>query len=96
MIEIRQWRNFVFIPILSLLTVFNGVSYYGLMTNQLNWMNNGLYAAVILVAVIVALLGGRVIPFFTERATKWQKKSPIPVIEYLSFASLLALVLSLF
>lgn len=95
-IEVRQWRNFVFIPILSLLTVFNGVSYYGLMTNQLNWMNNGLYAAVILVAVIVALLGGRVIPFFTERATQWQKQSPIPAIEYLSFVSLLALVISLF
>ncbi|ABI39496.1 NnrS family protein [Shewanella sp. MR-4] len=95
-IEVRQWRNFVFIPILGLLTIFNGMSYYGLTTNQLNWMNNGLYAAVILLAVIVALLGGRVIPFFTERATNWQKQTPIAAVELLSFASLLALVVSLF
>jgi len=95
-VKVRQWRNFVFIPILSLLTLFNGFSYYGLITNQLQWANNGLYAAVILVGVIVALLGGRVIPFFTERATQWQRHSPIPVLEWLSFASLLALVASLF
>lgn len=95
-IKVRQWRNFVFIPILSLLTLFNGLSYYGLISDQLQWTHNGLYAAIILIAVIVALLGGRVIPFFTERATQWQKTMPIPLLEFLSFASLLALIASLF
>lgn len=94
-IKVRQWRNFVFIPILSLLTLFNGLSYYGVMTHQLHWTHNGLYAAVIVITVIVALLGGRVIPFFTERATQWQKQTPIPLLEWLSFLSLFALVISL-
>lgn len=74
-IRVRQWRNFVFIPILALLTLMNALSYYGVLTNQFEWINIGLYGAVVLISIIVALLGGRVIPFFTERATQWQRKN---------------------
>lgn len=94
-IRVRQWRNFVFIPIFTLLTLMNALSYYGVLTNQFNWVNIGLYGAVILMSTIVALLGGRVIPFFTEKATQWQRQSSIPALEWLSFISLAALVLSI-
>lgn len=94
-IRVRQWRNFVFIPILTLLTLMNALSYYGVLTNQFEWINIGLYGAVVLISIIVALLGGRVIPFFTERATQWQRKTALPVLEWLSFISLFGLVISL-
>jgi len=94
-IRVRQWRNFVFIPILTLLTLMNALSYYGVLTNQFEWINIGLYGAVALISIIVALLGGRVIPFFTERATQWQRQTAIPVLEWLSFISLFGLVISL-
>lgn len=94
-IRVRQWRNFVFIPILTLLTLMNALSYYGVLTNQFEWINIGLYGAVVLISIIVALLGGRVIPFFTERATQWQRKKPLPMLEWLSFISLFGLVISL-
>lgn len=95
-IQVRQWRNFVFIPILSLLTLLNAASYYGLLTQKFEWINNGLYGAILVISIIVALLGGRVIPFFTERATQWQRESSLPWLEWLSFTSLLALTMSLF
>ncbi|MGI2024094.1 NnrS family protein [Shewanella glacialipiscicola] len=94
-IRVRQWRNFVFIPIFTLLTLMNALSYYGVLTNRFDWVNIGLYGAVILMSTIVALLGGRVIPFFTEKATQWQRQSSIPALEWLSFISLAALVVSI-
>lgn len=55
-----------------------------------------LQAAALLVVLLVALLGGRVIPFFTERATDFNRKAPNPLLEALSFASLPLMLISLF
>lgn len=95
-VHVRQWRNFVFILILSVLTILNAASYYGLLTQQFEWFNNALYGAILIISIIVALLGGRVIPFFTDRATQWQRQSALGWLEWLSFTSLLTLTACLF
>ncbi|MFV0510196.1 MAG: NnrS family protein [Shewanella algae] len=93
-IRVKQWRNLVFVPLLLLLFGANLLSYLGL--EQPGLAQKALQAAALLVILLVALLGGRVIPFFTERATDFNRKEPNPILEALSFASLSLMSISLF
>ncbi|WP_028781033.1 NnrS family protein [Shewanella sp. 38A_GOM-205m] len=93
-IRVKQWRNLVFVPLLLLLFGANLLSYLGL--EQPGLAQKALQAAALLVILLVALLGGRVIPFFTERATGFNRKAPTPLLEALSFASLPLMLISLF
>lgn len=93
-IRVKQWRNLVFVPLLLLLFGANLLSYLGL--EQPGLAQKALQAAALLVILLVALLGGRVIPFFTERATDFNRKEPNPILEALSFASLSLMIISLF
>ncbi|MGI2853560.1 NnrS family protein [Shewanella algae] len=93
-IRVKQWRNLVFVPLLLLLFCANLLSYLGL--EQPGLAQKALQAAALLVVILVALLGGRVIPFFTERATDFNRKASNPVLEALSFASLPLMLISLF
>ena len=93
-IRVKQWRNLVFVPLLLLLFGANVLSYLGL--EQPGLAQKALQAAALLIVILVALLGGRVIPFFTERATDFKRGAPSPVLEALSFASLPLMLISLF
>ncbi len=92
--RVKQWRNLVFVPLLLLLFCANLLSYLGL--EQPGLAQKALQAAALLIVILVALLGGRVIPFFTERATDFKRGAPSPVLEALSFASLILMLISLF
>jgi uncharacterized protein involved in response to NO len=93
-LKVKQWRNLVFVPILLMLTITNAISYYGLFTADMALSNASLYAAVLVLTLVVALIGGRVIPFFTERATQWQRLPELPWLERASYTALLLLVLA--
>lgn len=93
-IRVKQWRNLVFVPILLLMTFANACSYYGLLTDNPGLSHNALYAAAFVVVFLIALLGGRVIPFFTERATQWQRRPNLPWLEIASFVAITALALT--
>ena len=93
-VPIKQWRNFGFVPILLALTIANTCSYYGLLTNQPEFVSSSLYAATIIITAVVALIGGRVIPFFTDRASGWERQPSIDILEKLTFISLGLLVIS--
>ena len=94
-IPVKQWRNFGFVPILLILTIANACSYYGLFTNQPEVITASLHAAVVVITVVIAMIGGRVIPFFTDRASGWERKPSIDLLEKATFVSLFLLVLSL-
>ncbi|MBM7074502.1 NnrS family protein [Shewanella sp. 202IG2-18] len=93
-VPLKQWRNFGFVPILLSLTIANACSYYGLITHQPDFVSSSLYAAVIIITVVVALIGGRVIPFFTDRASGWERLPSIDLLEKLTFISLALLAIS--
>lgn len=75
-IKVKQWRNLIFVPILLILASFNGVSHWAALTNQIQLGINILHATILLIVLIVAILGGRVIPAFTANTTG-KTKSPI-------------------
>ncbi|CAM4089167.1 NnrS family protein [Shewanella aquimarina] len=94
-IAVRQWRNFAFIPILLLLTMANALSYYGVSSQNSLLVSHAFHGATILMVTLVALIGGRVIPFFTDRATQWQRPDNISWLEKLTFISLMALFIAM-
>lgn len=88
----RQWHNLVFIVLLGALTLANllvHLSALGLAPSG----RAGTWAAVYLVTIVINVVGGRVIPFFTERALPGAQPKRVQALEQLVFASLIAFVL---
>lgn len=66
-IQTRNYRNLVFILILLVYAVSNGVFHLGANAMLENGSTIGIYAGLYTVILIIAVMGGRVIPFFIER-----------------------------
>ncbi|APX91734.1 NnrS family protein [Franzmannia qiaohouensis] len=92
-LAVRQWRNLVFVPILLLLAVANLAMHIGVMRGQWLLIREGGYLAVLLIAALMVMLGGRVIPFFTSRKLGRQRPADWPMLERLSLWSIYAVVL---
>jgi len=63
----RQKRNYPIVAVLLFLTAADGLSVYGLATGHDGWQRQGVLTGIWLVAAMMGLIGGRVIPFFTQR-----------------------------
>ncbi|ENY70575.1 Heme/copper membrane protein [Aeromonas diversa CDC 2478-85] len=92
MVQVRQWRNLFFVPLLLVLTLLNASSWWlgtdWLLTEKL------LIATVLLFTTLIAVMGGRVIPFFTSRATQTPKAEPLPWLERIALSTLWLLMAS--
>jgi len=93
LIKVGQQRNMVFLPIIFLMTLANLISYlpYLSQNNAISstWSTQAFHAMVMLITLLVALLGGRVIPMFTANGTQTQKVLPIEWLEKSAMLSLL-------
>lgn len=87
----RQWRNLFFVPLLLILTLLNGASW--LWREDWSTVEHLLITTVLLFTTLVAVMGGRVIPFFTARGTGQEKASPTPWLERGALASLWLILL---
>ncbi|AOE49984.1 NnrS family protein [Kangiella sediminilitoris] len=87
-IKQKQWRNLFFVPILFMFTVLNALTYFTAITQ--NWLlSERLFiAAVLLITALIAVMGGRVIPFFTSRATETEKPEPIKLLELIALGGI--------
>jgi len=81
-IKVKQYRNMVFIPILLLLSLCNGVTYLENTDGLTDHFRHGSYSAIMLIALIMTIMGGRVIPFFSANGTKTSKKENIVLVEW--------------
>ncbi|HIF9437108.1 TPA: NnrS family protein [Photobacterium damselae] len=78
----RQWNNLFFAPLLLLLTALNVQLHLiamGLVENSLRQTS---FIALVVIAIIVLVVGGRVIPFFTWRGTQTEQITRVKWIEY--------------
>ena len=82
----RQWRNVLFLPVLLALALFNTAAY--LESDQPARSTALYYAAVWMMALLVAIVGGRVIPLFTGNRLGL-KIAPLP--GWLEYAALLCI-----
>lgn len=65
--KVRQKRNYPIVVVLLLLAAADAVSLYGLLAGHEGWQRQGVLGGIWLVAAMMGLIGGRVIPFFTQR-----------------------------
>ena len=87
----KQWRNLFFVPLLLVMSILNGLSLWGVKSNDYITSLNAIWSMLFLVFFIVALMGGRVIPFFTSKGTSTDKAQPILALEIASLVPLLLL-----
>ena len=64
---VRQSRNYPIVAVLVLLSLADLLVLAGVAQGQDGWQRQGVWAAACLVAAMMGLIGGRVIPFFTQR-----------------------------
>ncbi|MCV2883586.1 NnrS family protein [Aestuariibacter sp. AA17] len=92
-LKIKQYRNLVFVPLLTLMAVANVVSYLPLLGLDAKFQQQGFYGMAMLVTMLVSLLGGRVVPFFTANGTGNSRLPVIMLLEVLSVVSVFTLFL---
>ncbi len=68
---VRQKRNYPIVAVLSLMIAADVLVLVGLLQGDDGLQRQGVWAGLWLVAALMALIGGRVIPFFTQRGLGW-------------------------
>lgn len=92
-VKVKQWRNAPFLALLLVFAVLNLASYYAHATDQLALGTQIHYASVAVISVVLNLMGGRVIPAFTQNATRFGRKPESPWLLRLSNLGLLLMAL---
>ena len=64
---VRQVRNYPLVVLLVLMAIANGVTLYGVATGNDQLQRQATVGGVWFVAALMGMIGGRVIPFFTQR-----------------------------
>ena len=95
-VKVKQWRNLMFAPMLLLLALLNGFSHWGVLTQQPDLATRALHGAIMLIVLIITVVGGRVIPFFTAAATGSQRHAPLKWLEVFGAGTIIALVVLAF
>lgn len=88
----KLWRNLMFVPVLLLLSGANLAMHLGVALGKFELIREGGYLGVLLIATLMVLLGGRVIPFFTSRKLGRPQVQPIAGLEKLTLGSILAII----
>ena len=89
-------RNLVFLPLLVALWTANVFVHAELLGLAPNLARNGIFLGLDLIVLLIVIMGGRVIPFFTERALAGVVMKRPSIIEWLSPLSVLLFLLSNF
>jgi uncharacterized protein involved in response to NO len=85
--KVRQRRNYPIVLVLLLLAAADAVSVAGLLQGHEGWQRQGVLGGLWLVAAMMSLIGGRVIPFFTQRGLgRVEAVAPWPWLDYLLLA----------
>lgn len=92
----KQWRNLFFIPVLLMFALLN-IKYHLMVLNVIpDDVKSTALASLTVIAAIVLVVGGRVIPFFTSRGTQTATIARINGLEYAALIPIwLLLILTL-
>lgn len=74
-------RNLFFVPVLGLLAMANLLTHLSVTMNNPQLFSWGVYAAVMLIALLMSVIGGRVIPMFTANGTGTERVPALPWLE---------------
>ena len=89
-IQAKQFRNLVFIGLLLLLALGNGLIHVEMLGLQKNTAEIGIQLVIATIIVMILIIAGRVFPFFTERGISGTLIIRNPSLDVLSIASAVA------
>lgn len=89
-----QRRNLIFLPLLGALAAADVLVHLELTGYAERSARAGTFLGLNLIVLLIVIMGGRVIPFFTERALSGVIPKRRPAIEWLSAASALAFLIA--
>jgi uncharacterized protein involved in response to NO len=89
---VKQWRNIGFPIMLTLALLVNLLSYYALANNDFVLANHIWQAMIWWLALLITIVGGRVIPFFTAMRLQTPKPDPIEALDITLILVMIALV----
>ena len=91
--RVRQLHNLVFVPILLLLTVSNAQMHWAISSGDGALARSASQSAIFIVVLVMVVMAGRVIPFFTANGTSTKRAVPNKAIEVLSLGTVGLIVL---
>ncbi|EPC00856.1 hypothetical protein L861_13785 [Litchfieldella anticariensis FP35 = DSM 16096] len=91
-IRVRQWRNLIFLPVLGLLFLANVLMHMGWLQGDSLTIHIAAHLAILLISLLMVVLGGRVIPFFTSRRLGQPQPVRLKWLELASMGTVMALV----
>lgn len=77
--QVKQTRNYPVAGLLLLMAAANTLALTGLAQDNDAWQRQGVHAALWLLAALMGLIGGRVVPFFTQRGLL-RSSQPTPIV----------------
>ncbi len=89
-------RNWIFLPLLAAFWAANCLVHAELLGLAPNLARKGIFLGLNLIVLLIVIMGGRVIPFFTERGLAGAAMKRWPVIEWLSPLSVILFLLAEF
>ena len=93
-IKVKQWSNFVFVPLLLTMAAANLMVHLSALGVIDSSTVTGSRLMIYLVILLIVIMGGRVIPFFTERGVNGVTTKKWTWIERLSSLSVLLIVIA--
>lgn len=93
-LRIKQYRNLIFIPILSVLTLLNIAMHsqtHGFVMLNIHYLG---LTTLLIITLLMSLIAGRVTPMFTANGTNTRKVNNITAIEVSCIMSLLFLIIN--
>lgn len=91
-----EGRNWIFLPLLAAFWAANCLVHAELLGLAPNLARKGIFLGLNLIVLLIVIMGGRVIPFFTERGLAGAAMKRWPVIEWLSPLSVILFLLAEF
>ena len=92
--RVRQWRNFPLVAVVLLMAACEWLLLYGLAVGDDSLQRRGALAGLWLIGALVSVIGGRVMPFFTQRGlNRPQPFAPRPRLDAVTLLASLALAL---
>lgn len=92
-IRAKRWRNLIFVPVLSLLTLANIGMHWGAIKSNYAMSLQSAYMAIWLIITLIIVIGGRVIPIFTANGMRMRVRPMRRWAERTLIASALAVCL---
>ncbi|MGM0824309.1 MAG: NnrS family protein [Pseudomonadota bacterium] len=91
-VAVRLWRNLLFLPVLLLLGTANAAMHLGVINGNALLIREASHLGVLTITLLMVVLGGRVIAFFTARKLGFPQPDRAPLLEALSLGSMAAIV----